>query len=310
LREREALVGVIAPILTPFGDDLAVARDLYVAHARRVLAEGCVALAPFGTTGEATSLGLDERIALLDALVDAGLDPARLLPGTGLPNLPDTARLTRHAVDLGCAGALVLPPFFYKGVPEDGLFAHYARLVEAVGSEALRLYLYHIPQVAGVGLPVALVERLHRAFPGQIVGIKDSSGDFANTRALLAIDGLVVYPGSEATLPEALRLGAAGCISASANLNAARIAEVIRLAREGRWEEAERAQEAVRRVRRLIEEAGTIAAQKRLLALASGDPGWANVRPPLVAFEEERGRALAAALGEAGLRIMAPQGTG
>lgn len=288
--------GVIAPNLTPFDDDLAIATDLYVDHAKRLLADGCVALAPFGTTGEALSVGINERKSALEALVAAGIDPQRLVPGTGLTNLLDTAELTRHAVDLGCAGAMILPPFYFKGVADDGLHAYFARLIERVGRDRLSVYLYHIPQIAGVGLPVAVVRRLRRDFPDQIVGIKDSSGDWANTTALLEIDGLVVYPGSELPLLEALALGAPGCITATANLNAAAIAEVIRLARAGKPEAAEARHVEVKAFRLLLQDYAPIPAQKRLLALSTGDRRWANVRPPLLAMSEARGAALAEAL--------------
>ena len=294
------LRGVIAPNLTPFEDDLSVAEDLFLAHARGLLAGGCAGLAPFGTTGEALSLGLEERMRLLLRLVEAGIEAARLLPGTGLCSLPDTVLLTRQAAELGCAGAMILPPFYFKGVPEEGLYAYYARLIEAVGRDDLRIYLYHIPQVAGVGLPVSLVRRLREAFPRQIVGIKDSSGDWENSKALMEIEGLVVYPATEAVLLEGLALGSAGCISATANLNAAAIARVLALHDSGDAAGAAGAYASVQAFRRVLQEAGPIPAQKRLLALASGDARWPAPRPPLLPMAEAAGRALAGRLAEIG----------
>ncbi|PLX37713.1 MAG: dihydrodipicolinate synthase family protein [Hyphomicrobiales bacterium] len=287
------LRGVIAPILTPFNEDLSVATDLYVDNAKRLLDAGCVGLAPFGTTGEALSVGIDERIEVLEALIKAGIDPKWLVPGTGLTNLADTARLTRHAVERGCAGAMILPPFYFKNVPEDGLFAYFATLLDWVADDRLKVYLYHIPQVSGVGLPVSLVRRLYEAFPEQIVGIKDSSGDWENTRALLEIDGLIVYPGSELPLIDALDLGGPGCISATANLNATAIAEVVALYDEGRRDAAEARHASVRGFRKTVEAYAPIPAQKRLLSLASGDARWAVTRPPLLPLAEDRGQELA-----------------
>jgi 4-hydroxy-tetrahydrodipicolinate synthase len=278
----EPLRGVIAPNLTPFNDDLTVAEGLYLDHAEWLLAEGCVGLAPFGTTGEALSLGLDERMATLEAMVDRGIDPARLIPGTGLTSLPDTVRLTRHAADQGCAGAMILPPFYYKGVPEDGLYDYFAWLIEAVDRPKLPIYLYHIPQVAGVGIPPAVARRLHEAFPEIVVGIKDSSGDWENTKKLFAIEGFVVYPAQETTLAEGHRLGAAGCISATANLNPAAIARLIATIASGRTEP--RLEEEVNAFRKLIAGAGPIPAQKALLARWTGDERWARLRPPLAAL--------------------------
>jgi len=164
----EPLRGVIAPMLTPFNNDLTIALDLFAGHAQHLLQTGCVGLAPFGTTGEALSLGIEERMAALDHFVERGIPPKALIPGTGLTNLPDTITLTRHAVDHGCAGALVLPPFYYKDVSDEGLFAYFAGLAERVAAADLRIYLYHIPPVAQVGLSIDLVQRLHTTFPAQL----------------------------------------------------------------------------------------------------------------------------------------------
>ena len=276
------LRGVIAPNLTPFEDDLTVAEDLYLDHAEWLLAEGCAGLAPFGTTGEALSLGMEERMAMLEAMLARGIDPARLIPGTGLTSLPDTVRLTRHAVDQGCAGAMILPPFYYKGVPDDGLYDYFAWLIEAVDRPALRVYLYHIPQVAGVGIPPAVAARLHKAFPEIVVGIKDSSGNWENTEKLLAIENFIVYPAQETTLVEGHRLGAAGCISATANLNPAAIARLIESIDAGHPDA--RLNEEVTAFRKLIAGAGPIPAQKALLARWTGDARWARTRPPVASM--------------------------
>ena len=287
--------GLIAPILTPFNDNSSVATDLYVEHAKRLFEQGCAGIAPFGTTGEALSVGIDERIAAIRALVQGGIDPARMIPGTGLSNVADTARLSRTCLDMGCAGVMTLPPFYYKNVSEDALYRYFEQLVTTIGEDA-RVYLYHIPPIAMVGIPPALATRLHADFPDQIVGIKDSSGDWDNTRELLAIENLIVYPGSELPLLEALALGAPGCISATANLNAQAISNVISLWQHGDKGAAEDLHKDVKRFRVAIQEWEPIPAQKKLLALASGDSRWANVRPPLTAMSDEAGRELAALL--------------
>ena len=268
--------GVLVPLLTPFNDDMTVATDLYVAHAQRVLDQGCAGLVPFGTTGEALSVGIDERIAAVRALVDAGIDPAKMIPGTGLSNVTDSARLSRACLDMGCAGVMTLPPFYYKGVSAEGLYRHFVQLLEAIGADA-RIFLYHIPPIA-------------------VVGIKDSSGEWDNTRALLGIDGLIVYPGSELPLVEALELGAPGCISATANLNGGAIARLIAAYFEGDAERVRELQQDVKRFRLRLQDYAPIPAQKCLLALTTGDERWANVRPPLVEMPEEQGRELLNAL--------------
>jgi 4-hydroxy-tetrahydrodipicolinate synthase len=283
--------GVLVPLLTPFNDDMTVATDLYVAHAKRLLDEGCAGLVPFGTTGEALSVGIDERIGAISALVDSGIDPALMIPGTGLSNVADTARLSRACLDMGCAGVMTLPPFYYKGVSEEGLYRHFVQLIRAIGDGA-RVFLYHIPPIAIVGIPVTLAARLHAEFPQQIVGIKDSSGEWDNTRALLGIDGLVVYPGSELPLVEALQLGAPGCISATANLNGGAIAKLIDAHFEGNSGRVRELHKEVKRFRLLLQDYAPIPAQKRLLALLSGDERWANVRPPFTPMPEDDGRNL------------------
>ena len=226
--KAEIIRGLIAPILTPFNDDLSVATSLYVAHAKQLLNQGCAGIAPFGTTGEALSVGIDERIAAIQDLIDGGIDPAQMIPGTGLSNIADTARLSRACLDLGCAGVLTLPPFYYKSVTEDGIYRHFEQLIAAIGPDA-RIYLYHIPPIAIVGVPPTLAARLHADFPDQVIGITDSSGDWDNTQALLNIDGMIVYPGSELPLLDALKLGAPGCITATANINACDIVRVLDL---------------------------------------------------------------------------------
>lgn len=288
--------GLIAPILTPFDDHLTVDQEKFNVLAHRLISSGCAGLAPFGTTGEALSLGSAERKTALEGLVKVGINPAVLIPGTGLCNLPDTVELCRHAIELGCAGVMTLPPFYYKGMNDQGLFDYFVRLIETINDYRLKIYLYHIPQVSGVGLPIPLVTQLHNKFPEVVVGIKDSSGDWENTKALLEIDGLIVYPGAELPVIEAIRLGAPGCISATANLNSARIAEVISLCHAGQWEAAEAKHESVCSIRKLFQEYAPIPAQKALLARQLEQPSWGNLRPPLQPITTERVEALAESL--------------
>lgn len=291
----EPMRGVIAPPLTPFNDDLSIATDLFVGLTNHLIESGCAGLAPFGTTGEALSVGIDERISALAALVDSGIDPSRMIPGTGLSNIADTARLSRACLDLGCPAVMTLPPFYFKGVSENGLYRYFAELIKAIGPDA-RIFLYHIPPMAIVGIPPSLAARLCADFPEQIVGIKDSSGDWENTKALFDIDDLIVYPGSELPLIDALQLGGPGCITATANVNVAAIARVVELFDQGDIDAAQQAQVVVQQTRLTIQEYAPIPAQKRLLAMQTGDARWANVRPPLSAMSESDGESLAAAL--------------
>ena len=293
--------GLIAPILSPFNDDLSFNQDLYNALAAELLATGCSGLAPFGTTGEALSVSSVERMAALEGLVASGIDPRVIIPGTGLCSLPESIALSRHAVELGCAGVMTLPPFYFKGMGDDGYFVYFEKLIDGVDHPDLKIYLYHIPQVSGVGLSIDLVKRLRAAYPEIIVGIKDSSGNWENTARLLEIDGLIVYPGAELPVIDAIRLGGPGCISATANLNGTDIARVIDLCHDGKWQDAEAAHEAVKAVRLLFQDYAPIPAQKALLAKRTGDARWNNLRPPFRAIDDATRDKLAADLAPYGM---------
>jgi 4-hydroxy-tetrahydrodipicolinate synthase len=272
------LSGVLAPVLTPFDAELNPDLPRFLRHCRNLLDEGCAALAVFGTTSEANSLSVEERERLLDGLLEAGIAPAQLLPGTGCCALTDTVRLTKRAAAAGCAGALMLPPFYYKGITGEGIFRSYARVIERV--PGARVYLYHIPQMSQVGITASLIERLRAEFPGVVRGIKDSSGDFENTRTYLrGIPGFEVFVGSEKLLLANLREGGAGCITATANVNARAIARAFR-------EPSEAAQREIDEVRTAFEKLPLIAALKEFVARKTGDPQWRAVRPPLVELSE------------------------
>ena len=279
--DARRLRGVLAPVLTPFHADLSPDARRLARHCRWLLAHGCAALAPFGTTSEANSLSVDERESLLDAILEDGVPADRLLPGTWACSLTDAVRLTAQAVRHGCAGVLMLPPFYYKAVSEDGLFRFFAEVIERVGNDRLRVYLYHFPQMAQVGFSAKLVERLLRAHPRVVAGMKDSSGDFGNTKTMLdgfARSGFDVFVGSESFLLAGIREGGAGCISATANVNAG---AMDRLYREWRSPEAERLQAELNAVRRAVEKVPLIPGLKAVVAHHAADPGWLPVRPPL-----------------------------
>lgn len=287
--------GVMTPVLTPLEEGGAIAHDAYAAHCRRMLEQGMHYVTPFGTTGEALSFSAGERMEALERLVDAGVPAARMMPGTGFCAITETAEVTRHAVGLGCAGVMTLPPFFYTQATEDGLFAYFDELIDRVGSPDLRICLYHIPQNAGVGFSPALAARLNRAFPGTVVAIKDSGGDWANTRALLdQAPGLAVFPGSEAFLAKGLAAGAAGCISATCNVNAPMIRAVYDMGAGSEGSDPER---EMQRIRAAIQAAGLIPAMKWMLARALGEPRMGRLRAPLLPIGDARGEALLAELG-------------
>ncbi len=281
MSKSQRIKGVLAPVCTPFKADLSPDSNRFVAQCKWMLSQGS-GLAVFGTNSEANSLSINERIALLDALLAADVDPARMMPGTGCCALTDTVRLTEHAVKAGCAGVLMLPPFYYKDVTEDGLFRSFAEIIERVGDARLRIYLYHIPPVAVVGITPKLVERLLKAYPNAIAGMKDSSGDWNNTRVFLdafAKSGFDMFVGSESFLLANMRNHGAGCISATANVNPAAI---DKLYREWKGADADAQQEALNAVRKTVGQYVMIPALKAVIAHYAKDPEWATVRPPLV----------------------------
>ena len=287
--------GVLSPVVTPFKPDLSPDPERFVRHCRWLLSHN-VGLAAFGTNSEANSLSAEERMDLLERLVEAGLDSGRMMPGTGCCALPDSVRLSAHAVKLGCAGVLMLPPFYYKGVSDEGLFRAFAEVIERVGDRRLRVYLYHIPPVAQVPITLPLIERLLKAYPDSVAGMKDSSGDWANTKAVLdafAPAGFDVFPGSETFLLAGMRGGGVGCISATANVNPGPIA---RLAATWKNADADDQQKRLDEIRTIMQGYVMIPALKAAIAHWGEDAGWAAVRPPLVELDAAQAPALVAQL--------------
>ena len=293
--------GVLVPVLTPFtrrGDPDA---GRFVAFCRWLLDQGAGGLSVFGTTSEANSMSGPERMALLDALIEAGIPADKLMPGGGACSMTEAASLMRHAVGRGCGGVLMLPPFYYKGIPDDGIFAFLSGVIDSVASPALRIYLYHIPPVAQVGYSLDLVGRLIKAYPETIVGLKDSSGDWSNTAALLdRYPGFAVFPGSEVFLLDGLRKGGAGCITASGNVNVPGIRKVYE---NWRGPQADVLQAEVTTLRKALQAYPMIPALKRIVAHFHNDPDWAAVRPPLMPLDQAQSAALLADLAKLGFAL-------
>jgi 4-hydroxy-tetrahydrodipicolinate synthase len=302
MTEVSRVRGVLSPVVTPFDRDLRPDGQRLARHCRWLL-DNNVGLAIFGTNSEANSLSVAEKMALLDTLVEAGVPTGRMMPGTGCCSLSDSVELTRHAVDLGCAGVLMLPPFYYKGVADEGLYRNFAEVIEQVGDERLRIYLYHIPPVAQVPISLALIERLLKAYPGTIAGVKDSSGDWGNTNAMLEQfqpQGFDVFAGSETFLLATLRGGGGGCISATANVNPGPIAHLA-----STWEQpdADAQQAALDAVRSIFQGYVMIPALKAAIGHYTNDAQWNRVRPPLVELDERQRADLISTLDGAGFSM-------
>src|SRR5437588_8911668 len=309
--------GVLAPDLTPFKADLSPDGQRLIAHCKWLLSQNC-GLAVFGTNSEANSLSVEERTMLLDALIAAGINTSRMMPGSGCCSITETVKLTVQAVKHGCAGVLMLPPFYYKSVTEEGLYRYFSEVVQRVGDTRLKIYLYHIPPVAVVGITTGLVERLLKSYPNAIAGMKDSSGNWNNTKTFLDAFGVRagravspdarssrdhatapqttfdVFVGSESFLLAAMRNGGVGTISATANVNPAAI---HKLYAEWTNEDADDQQAKLDVTRDVFaEKYPMISALKQAIAIYANDPAWRMVRPPLVELTAEQAKTLAAEL--------------
>lgn len=324
LPPSQRIRGVLAPVVTPFKADLSPDRQRFIRHCQWLLSQNC-GLAVFGTNSEANSMAAEERSTLLDALVAAGIDPSRMLPGTGCCSITETVELTAHAVKHGCAGVLMLPPFYYKNVSEEGLYRYFSEVVQRVGDARLKIYLYHIPPVAIVGVTPKLVERLLKAYPNAIAGMKDSSGDWNNTKTFLDVFAVRsarpvegspwrastaraartfdVFVGSESFLLANMRNGGVGTISATANVNPAAIHELYAACKQSKFENRESKLEQLQARLNVVREVfssrkfpSMIAALKQVIAIYGNDPEWTRVRPPLVELTTAQAKLLAAEL--------------
>ncbi len=294
------LSGVIAAAATPVRDDLSIDLDHLVEHCRWLLGDGgCDAINLLGTTGEATSFPVEQRIAAMRAIARAGLPLDRFMVGSGAAALDDACTLTAEAKALGFAGALLLPPFYYKGVDADGVVAYVERLIGKVGANGLKLYLYHFPANSGVPYTPEIVSRLRNAHPEQVLGLKDSSGDLDYSAGLArGLPGFAVFPSAEASLGRAVELGFAGCISATANVTG----PYAQIAWSGSDAAAKKeALDNAVTIRAIIARFPLVASVKSALALLTGREDWAKVMPPLTELSERQKAELADALSTSAL---------
>jgi 4-hydroxy-tetrahydrodipicolinate synthase len=300
---KDALFGgVNAAVLSAMNADLSIDLDRMATHCRWLLANGCNGLAVLGTTGEANSLGIQERIGLLEGLVARGIPASKMLPGCGTTALTDTVLLTKSAEALGCRGALLLPPFYYKNPSGDGLLAYFNEVAQRVGG-SISLYLYNFPQQSAIPFSVEFIARLLKANPGKYKGIKDSSGDYANGLAYVenfAKDGFEVYAGDDTLLKPLLEKGSAGCITAASNVNCAIGAEVY-----AGWNTAAgaAAHEVLAATRKAVTSVPLIPGLKALVARNTGDPRWTNIRPPHLKLTAAQQASLFAAFDACGLTL-------
>lgn len=278
--------GVIAAVPTPYTTSGKPDIELFLEHCNWALANGCNALNILGTTGEANSLDTDCRVQIMSAAAKSTLPPNRLMVGTGTPSLAETVRLTKLAANLGYAAALILPPYYYKPISDDGLFAYFSDVINSVRDKNIGIYLYNFPQMTGISFSTGLVSRLISAFPVHIKGMKDSSGDLDYAREMAAAfsENFDVFPSNEATLQSASVDGFAGCISASVNVTGPLAARVWRKAAGVGHGECQN----MIKLRKDISSIPIVQAVKALISIREKNPSWRYVKPPLMGLTSEQ----------------------
>jgi 4-hydroxy-tetrahydrodipicolinate synthase len=277
--------GVLPAALTPLKEDLTPDDGLLAQHCKWLLANGSSGLAVLGTTGEANSFSLKERIRIVESLVEAGVPGEKLLPGTGSCSLTDAVELTRVAVNAGAGGVLMLPPFYYKNPSDEGLYAFFSEVIQRVGDDRLQIYVYHFPQMSATPISYNLIEMLLKAYPDTVAGMKDSSGVVENmTGAVKNFPGFHVLSGADDLMLPVLQAGGAGAITACANVCSAPLSAVHAGFRSGQDVSALQAQ--VTAVRQTVAGFPLSAALKQLMARHSGDQRWLRVRPPLMVLSD------------------------
>jgi len=272
---------VYSAVLTPFNKDLSIDTKLFISHCEFLLKNN-ISLAPLGTTGEANSVSISEKIDLIKTIANSDLPKERIIIGTGNTSFVDAAFLTKTAVDSKIYSVLLLPPFYYKNVSDEGVYQYYKEIINTVKSTNLRIFLYNIPQVSGVTISIDLVNRLKKEFSDIITGIKDSSGNFENTKKYKEIKNFIVYPGSEKFLFDGLHIGCSGCISATTNVNI----EAANLINSFDKSEGESINKKIKAVRDVFEKYPVIPALKA--TKIKEDSNWSNIRPPLVALSDRQ----------------------
>jgi 4-hydroxy-tetrahydrodipicolinate synthase len=304
--KKFAMSGVFAAALTPLDDTLEPDPAGLVAHAEWLLSNGCDGVALLGTTGEANSFSLEQRLAIVEAAT--ALPRGQVMIGTGCAALTDSVRLTKAALAAGFNHVLMLPPFYYKNLPDDGVFRAFAETIERVGDGSLRIYLYHFPQMSAVPISLDVIGRLLSAYPDTIAGLKDSSGDWDNTSTILReFPDLATFAGTERYLLDNLRAGGPGCISATTNVSAPMAQAVHAAWRADDAAEADARQQALTAARLAIQAYPAIPALKYLTSRRTGKSGWLNLLPPLIDLDNARRDSLVAELGELGFFDAVPQ---
>ncbi len=292
--------GVWTATLTPLNSDLSIDTGLLTDHCKSLISDGCHGVGLFGTTGEAVSFSVSERQAALEAMLKAGIAPDSIMVGAGCCALTDSIALAEHAVSHGCHNVLMLPPFYYKDMSDEGLARSFGEVIDRVKSDQMQVFLYHFPKLSGVPITEGLVSILSEHYPDTIAGLKDSGGNYDNMIAMTRkFPRMNIFPGSERFLLQGLRDGMAGCITASGNMNPDGIRKVWDAYAAGS-DDVDNCQDAATAKRTAIEQYPLVTGQKGLKAMLQGHPGWSRVRPPMQEIPKDDLEKLAAAVNALG----------
>ena len=295
--------GIWSPCLTPVTSKFTIDDARLFEHVDWLFGSGCHGVTLFGTTSEAPSFSISQRIETLEYLVRSGIDPETLMIGNGFTAGDDTHTVTRHALEIGCRYVLTVPPFYFKNLSDDGVVDSYRRMLDQLNSSDIRVIVYHFPQLSAVPITLEVIEKLLESHGNLIAGVKDSSGSWESVKAFIeSFPALAIFPGSDNLLLDALRTGGAGTISATVNINPDGIRKIYDL-----WQaddnESAAAQKNAKLIRDLIFSYPSIAALKAVHAVAKDDPEWNRVCPPLVTLSENDRTRLMNALAETELDL-------
>ncbi len=296
------LYGVWAPCLTPIHEDGSIDFSKLCAHINWLLSSGCHGVGLFGTTGEASSFSANERMIALEQVIESGIAPGNLMIGNGFPSISDTVNVTRHALQAGCSKVLMLPPFYFKNPSVEGLGRSYRNTLDQVNSSDIRVVLYHFPKMSAVPICHELIEMLIESHGELIAGLKDSSGEWDSVEGFIQnFPQLSVFPGTDVLLLRSLKIGGAGTITATADINPGGIRRIYDLWASG--SDATEAQSSADRIREIAFRYPLSAALKSVHAEFRGEPDWRLVRPPLTELSPSEHTDLINALSEVGFQL-------
>tara|TARA_B100002051_G_scaffold267999_1_gene297229 strand:+ start:246 stop:1175 length:930 start_codon:yes stop_codon:yes gene_type:complete len=292
--------GVFSAALTPIKHDLTINKDLYLRHCQYLMQQGHDGLAIFGTTGEANSLSIKEKKDNLEFLLSNRINPKVLISGTGSSSLNDAIVMTKHAANYKVRAILLLPPFYYKNVSDEGLINYYRHVIEKVGDNEMQYVLYHIPQHTYAPISFKMIEVLLKLYPNNVVGLKDSSGDGDRMMKIIKyFNNFSVFCGHDSLALNIVRRGGAGAITAGTNICGKLLSFILKnYKRENEIKNFQELQKLLLQIRQVITSHEPISLMKSYFSIVDNIPEWNNVLPPLKKINEPENQKLVLILKE------------